>query len=868
MDQDIKTVIQYPTGATEFDIPFDYLSRKFVRVSLVSDSDRRLLSNITEYRYVSKTKVKILVSTTGFDRVEIRRFTSATERIVDFNDGSVLRATDLNVAQLQSAHIAEEARDATLLTLSLTDSGELDAHNRRIINVAPGVLPSDAATKGQIDEVIGEAGGILQEVQESQKWIKDYIDEFVNDSANLKLVTWVYNNGAAIGGETSITVDIPERVIAVPALYVNGARKDVEWEYEFSPDTKIITLKTPLNKGDFVICMLSESGTPIMNLLNGPTGANEIGFANGRVSDALGCTWISMYGVKLQTVQSIAAGTAVDMTPRIRAAIEAAKNSDTPLQIDLALQTGPSNNKFFYVTEHIDISGLRTIRGPLYLMANPDTMKETFLTSDAVPRPCMLINMNAKYTDGKIHFSTTTGGQQFDEIQTSFVKDPPHDRWIGQLHTTCYTHFRGQLWSRRCAMRFANTYDCTFGAQVAAVDAGSINYYAFQVGNYPWYDKVDESNSLTFPRVLVHSNKYRDILIEGSKTNINACHIEAAVVGPLTGLVQNTYDKQAPGGIATAVFGPTGGQIGVLNYNIHVNSASRGCLLVNTMGCNVSHIFTDDRADVVVGDIFYLGRGGSIGSIYTRSDVKTIGGSGLTIGNIRCGGNLSNTAVRTTIDAAYVGGHLLVNSGKINYAEIGGNATQDQYGSIHGGNCKGSFTMANSSLLENFTINGPYVSTAASPTVIRCTFNGSFKNTGGGHFERCKLKAFPIESKLSPTYYRCTLTGTVTSGVAGARSYFDKCSVGSYDFDNAQDVMVTIDGGSAASMTQQNYSGAILMTGGFRLTGSSVSIPGFKAPTTLSVGYGAMTINPYSGRGYVLLWSGTQAQWRATSLID
>ena len=31
MDQDIKTVIQYPVGATEFDIPFDYLSRKFVR---------------------------------------------------------------------------------------------------------------------------------------------------------------------------------------------------------------------------------------------------------------------------------------------------------------------------------------------------------------------------------------------------------------------------------------------------------------------------------------------------------------------------------------------------------------------------------------------------------------------------------------------------------------------------------------------------------------------------------------------------------------------------------------------------------------------------------------------------------------------
>ena len=80
MDQEIKTVIQYPTGSTEFDIPFDYLSRKFVRVSLVSDDNRRLLSNITEYRYVSKTRVKLLAGTAGFDRVEIRRYTSASDR--------------------------------------------------------------------------------------------------------------------------------------------------------------------------------------------------------------------------------------------------------------------------------------------------------------------------------------------------------------------------------------------------------------------------------------------------------------------------------------------------------------------------------------------------------------------------------------------------------------------------------------------------------------------------------------------------------------------------------------------------------------------------------------------------------------------
>ncbi|WP_236527970.1 phage tail fiber protein, partial [Escherichia coli] len=93
-----KTIIQYPTSGDEYDIPFDYLSRKFVRVSLVSDTQRVLLDNITDYRYVSRTRVKLLVSTDGYSRVEIRRFTSASKMVVDFSDGSVLRATDLNVS--------------------------------------------------------------------------------------------------------------------------------------------------------------------------------------------------------------------------------------------------------------------------------------------------------------------------------------------------------------------------------------------------------------------------------------------------------------------------------------------------------------------------------------------------------------------------------------------------------------------------------------------------------------------------------------------------------------------------------------------------------------------------------------------------
>ncbi|AKH49582.1 tail spike protein [Klebsiella phage K5] len=282
MDQDIKTVIQYPVGATEFDIPFDYLSRKFVRVSLVSDDNRRLLSNITEYRYVSKTRVKLLVETTGFDRVEIRRFTSASERVVDFSDGSVLRAVDLNVSQLQSAHIAEEARDAALLAMPEDDAGNLDARNRKIVRLAPGEIGSDAVNKDQLDTTLGEAGGMLADMKELDKVIRDFVENFANDPASLRGVVWVYNGGAAIGGETTIIIDKPGDVLAVPCLYINGSRQDVGIAYDYDNKTKTITFKgDSLQTGDLLVAMTAEGSVPLADVLMSLAGARYVMTSRG-----------------------------------------------------------------------------------------------------------------------------------------------------------------------------------------------------------------------------------------------------------------------------------------------------------------------------------------------------------------------------------------------------------------------------------------------------------------------------------------------------------------------------------------------------------------------------------------------------------
>lgn len=154
MATNIKTVMTYQlNGATtDFAIPFEYLARKFVQVTLIG-VDRKVLVLNQDYRFATKA----LISTTrawgpadGYQLIEIRRYTSATERLVDFTDGSILRAYDLNISQIQTLHVAEEARDLTADTIGVNNDGNLDARGRRIVNVANAVDPQDAITLGQI----------------------------------------------------------------------------------------------------------------------------------------------------------------------------------------------------------------------------------------------------------------------------------------------------------------------------------------------------------------------------------------------------------------------------------------------------------------------------------------------------------------------------------------------------------------------------------------------------------------------------------------------------------------------------------------------------------------------------------------------
>lgn len=148
-----KTVKTYDLDGSlkDFEIPFEYLARKFVVVTLLGQDRKELVLNV-DYRFTQRT----VITTTqtwgpgsGYERIEIKRVTSATERLVDFSDGSILRASDLNTATVQALHIAEEGRDIATDTIGVDNDGNLDARGRKIVNLADAVLDGDAVTLRQ-----------------------------------------------------------------------------------------------------------------------------------------------------------------------------------------------------------------------------------------------------------------------------------------------------------------------------------------------------------------------------------------------------------------------------------------------------------------------------------------------------------------------------------------------------------------------------------------------------------------------------------------------------------------------------------------------------------------------------------------------
>lgn len=144
---------------TTYTFPFSYLRKKFVRVSILhSDASETALEYGVDYT-VNDLSVSLTTPAQVGEHIIIYRQTS-TDKIVTWNDGSILLARDMNTEDAQMLHLQEEQQDyimAHAISTKVTSDKEVlwDALNHRVINVSDPKDPQDAVTKNYMETVQG-----------------------------------------------------------------------------------------------------------------------------------------------------------------------------------------------------------------------------------------------------------------------------------------------------------------------------------------------------------------------------------------------------------------------------------------------------------------------------------------------------------------------------------------------------------------------------------------------------------------------------------------------------------------------------------------------------------------------------------------
>lgn len=209
---------------TDFTVPFDYLAKKFVKVSVgltvLEGGDYGDTSK--DYYFIDKTTVRLKTAPQAGAEVTIRRYTSATDHIVSFKDASILKAKDLDTASIQTIHIAEEGRDIINDALIVDKYGNWNAKGHRIVNVGDPVNDGDAvnfktykadamgahqsrieaekardrakeseANAKESEKVVTDIAEILVPMVPEVKIVADNIDHVVTDSNNIDKINIV-----------------------------------------------------------------------------------------------------------------------------------------------------------------------------------------------------------------------------------------------------------------------------------------------------------------------------------------------------------------------------------------------------------------------------------------------------------------------------------------------------------------------------------------------------------------------------------------------------------------------------------------------------------------------------------------------------
>lgn len=157
-------------------------------------------------------------------------------------------------------HVADHMDEVSLVSEMLTKYGVL-------------LCFDSAAQLATVDPTLAKYARIYDTTSPLNTYYADYVYQADNldglpakggrgswvemDSLNTVFgeMLWVYNQGAAKGGEQTLTLDID--TLSVTDLYVNGSHQTPGVNFSFNPATQVITLSQELDEGDLVAAKLS-----------------------------------------------------------------------------------------------------------------------------------------------------------------------------------------------------------------------------------------------------------------------------------------------------------------------------------------------------------------------------------------------------------------------------------------------------------------------------------------------------------------------------------------------------------------------------------------------------------------------------------
>ena len=139
--------VQYTgDGSTQvYNVPFHYINQTDIHVTVNGVA--------ATFAWLDSSRVELTNAPAYGDTVEIRRVSQRTERLVNFQDGSVLNESTLDTDSDQLFEMVQEAFDAADEAIKLSSDGTFDAAQNRIKNIPNPVEDTDVVNKAYADGV-------------------------------------------------------------------------------------------------------------------------------------------------------------------------------------------------------------------------------------------------------------------------------------------------------------------------------------------------------------------------------------------------------------------------------------------------------------------------------------------------------------------------------------------------------------------------------------------------------------------------------------------------------------------------------------------------------------------------------------------